>query len=352
MTILGNVFLSLAALIYLVPLQFILRDESSRRNDGGLLWATVFFIGPLWLLIGAAMGIATARGGTDWLPVGRGAQYLVVIVAAISLMVTSGVSMVGKFENPAQMPAGTPLLAGWAVRVFPLIALVFCALALNPRLAESVPPLVVRVPMIIASVVSGFVAAFLLFALLTHLQAQQTVRVESEIAFHDKRDRDMLARVESLNSEEGFVELLGFANRFEKEHIRALAIQKAQSHPHFTERLVEVLSGGWAEKGLVYLDACDAPDPQALAEPIRKAILTLAADARESMKSYVLYADQFDWNTRLILSVAEKYRGRGVDYLPAIREFRAALDTPRTPKLEIHAIPTLDAWLKKQGKGG
>lgn len=349
MTIFGNILLGLAAFFYVLPLQLML-NETPRKNDGGLIWAAIFVLVPLWIFLTSATCVATAKGALDWTGRERSTQYLLVIVAGLALMVATGFGLIYKFDPPAQMPAITRALAGWAVQIFPLVALAFVALALNPGLAKSVPPSLVRIPVMVVAGLSLVTTAGLLVQWAVFSAKQSAVRVEAEVEFHNKRDRDILARVEVLKTDEGFVELLGFANRFEKENIRTLAVAKVQAHPAFTAALTDVLTGDWAEKGLVYLDACDAPDPQALAAPVRAAILTLAGDARESVaKTHTFYAAQFDWNTRLILSVADKFGALGVDYVPAVREFRAALDAPRGKDFDFTARRPLDAWLAKRG---
>ena len=130
MTILGNILLGLAALIYLVPLQFVLHDTSPKRNDGGgLLWAAIFLMVPLWFLLASALATATAKGGLDWTGRERALRYLLMLVCCLALMVVSGFSFVGKFEPPAQMPAISRSFAGWGVQLFPLITIAFCLLA-------------------------------------------------------------------------------------------------------------------------------------------------------------------------------------------------------------------------------
>lgn len=50
----------------------------------------------------------------------------------------------------------------------------------------------------------------------------------------------------------------------------------------------------------------------------------------------------------ICLSVAAL--GNGVDYLPAVREIRAALDEPTGRKhVGFDCIPVLDAWLRERG---
>ncbi len=351
MTILGNILLALAGFIYVLPLQLVLHDNTPKRNDGGgAIWAAIFILAPLWILLTSATCVATAKGALDWSGRERSIQYLLVLVTGLALALATGFSFVERFEPVSHTPVWLRLLAGGVVQIFPLVTLVFGALALNPGLAPSVPPLLVRVPLLAMSGASLVFAAGLAVMLLVSVQKNAVARGAAEVEFHNKRDRDVLARVELLTVEDGFVELLGFANRFEKEYIRAIAIQKVQAHPQLTAALARILTNGFAEQALIYLDACDAPDPQALAEPVRTAILTLAGNAREGVeKTHTFYAAQFDWNTRLILSVADKFAARGVDYAPAIREFRAALDGPRGKDFDFTARRPLDAWLAKHG---
>jgi hypothetical protein len=227
----------------------------------------------------------------------------------------------------------------------------FCLLTLNPALGSPVPPLLYRIPLAVIAGLSLLVTAGMIGQWIVHSQKQQLARVERAIEEGNERDRNILARVQSLNPTNDFPELLGFANRFENENIRKVAIEKAQSHPQFADALAQVLQNGWAEKGLVYLDACEVPDPKALAEPVRVAIEVLAKDALDSVdRTHTFYAEQFDWNTRIILSVADKFKGSGVDYVPAIREFRAALDYQRGKSFDFNARHTLDAWLARQSK--
>jgi hypothetical protein len=44
----------------------------------------------------------------------------------------------------------------------------------------------------------------------------------------------------------------------------------------------------------------------------------------------------------------EKFEGRGKDYLPAVKEIRAALNEPSEfKKPEFNCIPYLDRWIKE-----
>ncbi|MFT3916895.1 MAG: hypothetical protein QM704_23270 [Anaeromyxobacteraceae bacterium] len=108
-----------------------------------------------------------------------------------------------------------------------------------------------------------------------------------------------------------------------------------------------MLRGGLAEKGLVWIDAVEVADPAAVAPAARDAILVLAASARREREgAHFLRGDELDGDTRLAVSAAERLSGRGVDFAPALRELRAAMDAPRPAQpVRMRAADTLDRWL-------
>jgi len=104
---------------------------------------------------------------------------------------------------------------------------------------------------------------------------------------------------------------------------------------------------------LIFLDDADPPDGKALAEPARDAFLLQAEATRASIRTPgALYSDSFDFEGRLVLSVADKFRSFGVDYAPAIRAFRSALDEPHDPKIKFTCAAQLDDWLAREAKRG
>ncbi|MBI1354374.1 MAG: hypothetical protein GC160_08510 [Acidobacteria bacterium] len=350
MRILGNILIALAGLLYLVPLQLMLSDAGRRRGDGGAVWGSIFVLTPLWLLLTAALLVAAGRGGFDWLPVKRGSQYALVLVSGIALLVVTFFSFMSKAEHISQLPWVVRLFTSWAVVLFPLVTMAFLAFALNPSLGPGLKPPTLGLPFVAVAGFSLLACGGMLIEAMIHAQQQQQARVEEAVEADNQRDRDIMARVQSLQAANDLPELLGFTNRFEKPEIRQAAIAKVEADPQLIARLAETLQSGWAEKGLVYLDACEvsAEDRKILAAPVRTAIETLTAEAKDSVeRTHTFYAEQFDWNTRIILSVADKFEGEGLDYGPAIREFRRALDSERTRDVRLNARQTLDRWLAK-----
>jgi hypothetical protein len=165
MTIFGNICLCLAAGLYFVPLQKVLHTTPNLNGTYagvGILFSVVLAIVPLWLCLSAALFAVTARGGFDWLLSARFAQFLVVILASVTVMIATGFSLLGKFVTAPELPPATRWLQLWAAHVFPVVLMLFCLVSLNPRLAPWLPPLVVRLPLIIVTLISLLVCGGLL----------------------------------------------------------------------------------------------------------------------------------------------------------------------------------------------
>jgi hypothetical protein len=348
MQITGNIVVSLALFLYALTLQLLLHDVTQKRDQGGALWGSLFIILPLWILLTIGMLLATARGGFDWLPVSRGTQYFIAALFGIALLVVTFFSFLTKIEHAGQLPWAVRPFGAWALFLFPPVAMAFVFLTLNSSLSGKISLPTRSAPLIFIGALSLLACIAMLGQWVMHAQRKQVARAERAVAAHNERDRNIMERLQTLSATNDFAELLGFANRFENPDIRKVAIEKAQSHPEFMAALKRVLDNGWVSQALVYLDACDIADPKVLATSVREAIAVLTEDAKDSVaRTHTFHADQFDWNTRLILSVADKFSEAGVDYVPAIRVYRATLDSQRTRDVKINARQTLDAWLAK-----
>lgn len=83
----GNLCLSLAAILDLIPLQHLLIEIARKRDDGGAAIAGILVLGPMWLLLLVGMILATAQGGFDGLPLRRGLHHALIIAATLALAV-------------------------------------------------------------------------------------------------------------------------------------------------------------------------------------------------------------------------------------------------------------------------
>jgi len=66
-------------------------------------------------------------------------------------------------------------------------------------------------------------------------------------------------------------------------------------------------------------------------------------------RTHTFHEGQFYTETESVLQTLEKFKDFGVDYVPAVRKLRKALDTRLKSyqhAANLRCIPLLDAWLK------
>lgn len=353
MKALGYLSLAVACVLYLLLLGVGL-PAGARSGDaaGARFMFALLFSLPFLAALGVAAGVATARGGFDWTGVGRGGQHALVLAACVAIAVVT-VFAVGLRGEPAhQIPLAMRPLMAWAIFVIPPAALVGVGVCLVTPGATGPWLHTMRGLMTGTAAVSGAALVVLLGEGVAFVQRQQTSRIEETAAFESRRDSMVLATVTDLDPATGFTQLLNFTNQYERPEIRSLALQKVNSRVDFTEALRASLEAGGSGEILTYLAGNEPPDPAAAAPIAAHAILGTAAFIRRQMEqAHTLRNDSFEGPVGRALAAADRLAGHGVDFTPAVRELRRALDTPRTQKIEPPARRTLDAWLAKHGDG-
>ncbi len=77
------------------------------------------------------------------------------------------------------------------------------------------------------------------------------------------------------------------------------------------------------------------------AELIRQSI-------RDASPPHHLYADQFCWEIDHVIRTVDRFQSKEIDYLPAMKEMRAALDEPwEFDKPDFSCKRILDKWIKE-----
>lgn len=81
----------------------------------------------------------------------------------------------------------------------------------------------------------------------------------------------------------------------------------------------------------------EVPDKKLFPKPVRKGVVAVADWIRHSIQGTSpssFYHDQYSDEVERTLRTVEKFEGLSVDYLPAVREMRAALDEPKVREKE------------------
>jgi hypothetical protein len=346
----GNVWLGLATLFYAGVLFVDFQTAGLSKSDQSAFWLLGALLPALWFFLAMALCASVAKGGLDWLKAPRGGQIALVVVACVSFAVVTWLSGVLRGEPADQIPWGMRPLISWAIWVFPLVVLAFCVLTIHPTIVARVPAVVFRVPLAAVGALSLLAGGGMLIEWVGSMQLQDQERVERLVSEEAQRHQRRLDEVQALDAEKDMGRLLGYTNRYDDAKVREAALAKIHSNPNLEQELAAMLSNLMGDDVLIFLDASDPPDKKALAEPVREALVTVANEVRESMHgSGTLHADSFDYQAKLVLSVAERFGELGVDYAPAIRAFRNALDEPREEKVKFGCTAMLDGWLARAG---
>lgn len=344
--ILGNLLLAIAGLILVYPGLSIFVEPAGRGADGGgRLMAITLVTIPVWACLTAALTIAAARGGFDWVGRGRGLRFALVVAACLAMALVAWFSGALRGEPASQVPwAARPFLT-WAFLVFPVVAGVYGVAAIN---SSGAPHAAVRIPMAAMGGLALLAAAGLCVEGLVYLQQSEAGRMR-EIASRDsERDRHFLEEVRGMDPEKDFGNLLTHTSEYENPAIRALALEKVRAHPNFPAELGVAIGNGWGGEVLRFLESNDVPDRRLLAGAVSEALMKEAGRVRDLMKrEHTLRDDDFDAAARRALAVATKFDGAGVDMAPGIRAFRDALEEPRQQKINPTCRGALDQWLQR-----
>jgi len=86
-----------------------------------------------------------------------------------------------------------------------------------------------------------------------------------------------------------------------------------------------------------------------------EAIITASRSDAERLREEIatgrpVEADNIEARVDSILTVAGRFSKQGVDFLPAVRDCRAALDAPRQMKVPASSLKKMDTWLSAKSK--
>jgi len=169
----------------------------------------------------------------------------------------------------------------------------------------------------------------------------------------EESERTALAFIQQTDVEAEFSRILQYCIRSERPPVRQLALQKIlATGPRFNVLMTECLKTPVFEEGLTYLRDNDPPgDAALLAEPARDAIFLSGVRLRQEIDTgRPVDADQIESRVDSVLSVADKFSKYGVDFLPAVRDFRAALDAPKQSKVPRSSVQKMDNWVSSKSK--
>jgi len=350
MTILGNIALLLATLVYVVILVAAYGKTPATSGDaagGYALGAILFHLVLTGLLIVVAVGIAW-QGGFDWMPNPR---YLLVGAGLLATMVVAGLSMAVKFEPPMHQPVAVRYLTGIAPGLFPLVLLVAGAILLNAPLRAAVPVAAYKIPLTLVTGISALACLVGIVEWMAFSQRNAAAQIEEMQSDQARYHQMHLSEIEANDPMTNMARILVFTDRNHDAEVREKALAKMKSNPDWQAELVKMLEGNAAQEAFTFLASNAVDDKAGFAEPVNTGILSTAdwirrTISRSSHEAH-FHEGQFAWEIERMLATADTFQGLGVDYLPAVRAVRAALDEPNVhKKIRFSCTATLDRWIK------
>lgn len=348
MTLIGNIFLVVATLIFFGLSSMLISKQTPPTGDYGVGYAWLLIVGNLAFTVCMAIVavIIASNGGFSWIGGQSSSRSLIVLLAFV-------LAMVGNFffamkEGMGFLPSSVrQILQHYVPVLLPILLLASSAILLNDNWRLAVPAVVYKIPLLF-TVVMGVCAVGLIMAQSTR---NSIARFQSESDFEKQNYQNHLDQIDSTDVMKDMVFILVFTDANHAMEVRERALAKIKSRPDWQEELVRRLQNDWAPEVFTFLASNEVDDKAMFAEPVLEGAFIQARLIRENIRScrgaYDLYPGKFTWETERVLRTIEKFKGMGVDYRPAVQEMRAAMDEPTDfEKPKLHCKTLLNNWLK------
>jgi hypothetical protein len=347
MVITGNIFIGLAALEFLAVLILL----NGTDMDKGMLALVVLLGIVIFFTCSALYCVLVAAGRLDALGIPRGLLYPGAVVSCACLVIFTASALASNEFKPADVSVALRFFGPQASWVVPILMLVLAFLMLHNDLVPRIPLSLLRSLLFALGLVGIGVSISMFVEGVMSGERNRKERTEANRTAEIASNRETLAKVQQADPVSGFATLLECTEKHQPLEIRQLATQKLLSNgPKFAPLLAAQLRTGDHERALQFLLDNDPPAAASLAGPARDAMLRVSAHVRDV--DTIIWATDFERLTDLLLKVADKYSVYGFDYIPAIKDYRAALDTPGNPQLyqPREYRQKVDAWLAGKRK--
>lgn len=351
-TLFGNICLLLAALVSSTLIASAFNYKPPIGGSGGVaaypIWMLLLEFAFLCLITLAAFAIARA-GGFDWISPNRLIRYVLVtvgVVSAVYMLAAGSMTM----ENPGSETAIIQWLSKFVLVFVPVILIASGFVMLNGFIRDLVPVFCYRWPLAIMLCMGVLLLGATVFDYYVKKSeglggAQQ--RYES--AENIKASR--LVQIQEADIKEDMLRMLEFTGALYPPEVREKASAKIKTHPNWQQELVTYLENDHALEAFNFLAANEVDDKKSFLEPIQKGVFSVADWVRHYIQGTSpsgFYHDLFSDEVNRVLRTVDKFEGMGVDYLPAVRALRSALDEPAAiRKFKYDCVPVLDEWIKK-----
>ena len=350
MSIIANICLSITALIFVVMVKDVHLKTGPRGGDAamGHAWGVLILNLAFFIFVALSAAAIGWRGGFEWVAAGSGARFVLVALGVLAIVFASGLSSFGPGPGSKMMKPAASMLAF----VVPMAVIVSGFLLANDKLEGGTPTPTARWFALMAFWPSVVMVGIFVLAMMS----RRVQNIYGRLANRGKLDsfqEGILVNIDACDISKNMVFMLVHTDVHRHPIIRERALAKIKTRPDWQQELVRLLECDWAPEAFTYLGSNEVEDKAMFAEPLRQGVLNQARLIRENIREcsqqHHLYKGKFYLEIERLLRAVEKFEGNGTDYLPAVRELRAALDERwRFEKPKFSSIPMLDKWIKKR----
>jgi hypothetical protein len=351
MTIIGNILLFICTLVFLA--NTISLTKAPPQNDGavGYYWSLIILNAIFIIAMILVTLIIGYKGGLDWISPKKSSRVLLVSIGLLTALTTMVLSGLFKYEA-GPVPGLIRIYSSFAPILIPLILIIAGFILLNGNVRNSVPMAAYQWPLILISIigVTGTVSGVAGF--LSESARNQTARINNIRQQDDDNHQRMLADIDSCDVMKNMVFILVMTDANQDADVREKAVAKVKTNPQWQQELVARLQNDWAPEAFNFLASNEVDDPSLFLEPVKAGVLIQAKLIRETIRQAShpshFYPDQFKWEVERVLRTVDRFKNKGVDYLPAVKELRAAFNEPSEfEKPKWGAVEMVDEWLKE-----
>ncbi len=354
MTLLGNTFLGIAALIFLIFSSSLFGKETSRGGDAamGYVWGIIIFNLLFFVCMTVVAFSIASKGNFEWISPSKGTQFLMVAFGLLGAVITATLSLLFKGNEPGATAAVFRLFSGFSPILVPLILIFTGMILLNDRFLEVLPKTAYKVPLMVifGIAVLGIGAGIIGWMVDSNQNAVQ--RLEGIQADQARYHQDHLNFIDGCDVTKNISNILSYTDSNHDADVRERALAKIKTRPDWQQELVRLLENKGASEAFIFLASNEVDDQALFVGAVNTGVLSIADWMRrqisEATQAHYFYADQFSWEVERMLRTVDKFEGMGADYRPAVLAVRAALDLPsEVEKPKFKCIAALDNWIKK-----
>jgi len=352
MSLLGNILLVIATNIFFGIVSLIF-GKDPRGGDGlmGYAWGMIYLNLAFAVVMILASFIIGAKGGFEWVAKTSASRFWLVTIGLLGAVITTSLGGLFRFEN-GPVPFLIRSTSSFGPVLIPLVLIVSGFILLNSGLKATVPLPVYKWPLVFVSIFGVVGVASAIIGEIALTQRNRAAVMKDNKAFYDANDARILSEIDSCDVSKNLVFILVYTGDNQDPEIKNKAVAKVKTHPEWEQELIRLLQTDWAAEPLQFLAFNDVDHPVLFLEPVRLGVLNQARLMREGINRCShpshFYPGMFNWEVERVLRTVDRFGGQGVDYLPAVKEVRAALDEPSPfEKPEFNCLPALDAWIKK-----